>query len=122
MPNAPRKTISRPALCPSCGKPVTLLVASSLSITTQVHNGRSGCNATVYYRCWIEQGLRLPRVEFFDEANATRMMFDKSSGLRATAASDLSARRTLRPVVTKPSNRARRSEKSRAMIAQHLDA
>lgn len=92
MPNAPTL---RPALCPSCGKPLTLIVASSFTITTQVHT-RRGCNATLYYRCWIERGLPVPRVEFLDEANATKALLDKKSGRRPTTAADVSPRQSSR--------------------------
>jgi hypothetical protein len=59
----------RPARCPGCDYAVHLLVGNSSTITVQVHTAR-GCNETLYYRCWIEQGLPIPRVEFVDPQNA----------------------------------------------------
>lgn len=61
-----------PVRCPGCDGIVNLLVGNSLTITVQLHNVPD-CNATFYYRCWLERGLRLPRVEFVAADNAMEM-------------------------------------------------
>jgi hypothetical protein len=69
MDRSSNKLVRRPARCPSCGSVVQLLVSHSGRVTVQFHNV-NGCNKTFFYRCWIEDGLPLPRVEFLDEKNA----------------------------------------------------
>ena len=69
MERSQNKRIYCPARCPGCGDVVHLLVSNSGTVTVQMHNAR-GCNLTFHYRCWIEDGLPLPRVEFLDPKNA----------------------------------------------------
>jgi hypothetical protein len=46
-----------------------------------------GCNKTMHYRCWLEHGFPLPRVEFLSTPNAMQVMLQPAPGL-ATAPSD----------------------------------
>ena len=79
MERSARKYSLRPARCPGCGQLVHLLVGHSGKITVHMHN-TDGCNKTFYYRCWIENGLPLPRVEFLDEANAMHFTLHPHQG------------------------------------------
>ena len=69
MDRSTRKETFFPARCPGCDGVVHLLVGNSGQVTVQMHNVR-GCGITFFYRCWIEQGLPLPRLEFIDLQNA----------------------------------------------------
>src|SRR5258707_12003220 len=73
MDRSPTKTAYYPVRCPGCDGVVNLLVGNSLTVTVQIHNVPA-CTTTFYYRCWLERGLRLPRVEFLAAANAMEMM------------------------------------------------
>jgi hypothetical protein len=72
MERPQKKPAYYPARCPGCGDVVHLLVCNSATITVQLHNV-SACNTTFYYRCWIEHGLPLPRVEYLSPANAMQV-------------------------------------------------
>lgn len=76
-----------PVRCPGCGDVVNLLVGNSVTVTVQVHNVPA-CNGTFYYRCWIERGLPLPRVEFLAPANAMEVMLQPHGGPRPPAPDD----------------------------------
>jgi hypothetical protein len=69
MERSQKKPTHYPVRCPSCGDVVNLLVLNSATVTVHVHNVPT-CNTTLYYLCWLERGLPLPRVEFLAPANA----------------------------------------------------
>ena len=72
MERAQRKHAYYPVKCPGCSDIVHLLIRNSLAVTVHIHKAE-GCNKIFYYRCWIEQGLPLPRVEFFSTPNAMQV-------------------------------------------------
>jgi hypothetical protein len=79
MERPSRKHSQRPARCPGCGNIVHLVVGHSGTVFVFIHND-NGCNTRFYYRCWIENGLPLPRVEFLDEANAMHFTLHPHKG------------------------------------------
>lgn len=90
MERSPKKSAYYPIRCPGCGDVVNLLVGNSVTVTVQVHNV-PGCNATFYYRCWIERGLPLPRVEFLAPANAMEVVLQPHGGPPPAADDPLAA-------------------------------
>ena len=74
-----------PSKCPNCNLVTFLFVADDKTVTTQIHNGSDrhpGCASVFQYRCWVELGLPLPRVEFLSAANAMAMMLHHDSSHR----------------------------------------
>jgi hypothetical protein len=59
-----------PARCPRCSGIVHLLVDSSARITLHLHN-TLGCNCTFHYRCWLEPGSPLPRLEICESSRSS---------------------------------------------------
>lgn len=81
MERSQKRPAYYPLRCPGCGDVVNLLVGNSTAVIVHVHNA-PGCSRTLYYRCWLERGLPLPRVEFFAHANAMEMTLQPHGGSR----------------------------------------
>ena len=69
-----------PGTCPICHAPAKLLVGDRTTVSPTVHGG--GCNGLFYYRCWLQEGLALPRVEYLAPGNAMKLMLEHGNGNR----------------------------------------
>ncbi len=95
MERAQRKMMFYPARCPGCDDVVHLIVGTSVTVRVQVHSV-VGCGVPFYYRCWIEEGFPVPRVEYLARENAMRVTLQPHSGERDSASAEFPAPPELR--------------------------